>query len=68
MCFPVKNSVLEEKVNRMAESISKYKRTTLQHTMNKLPSKDARFLKQLSDQLDLALFTHDQWITKKGRR
>ena len=68
MCVPVTNSALEEKVNRMAESIHKYKETTLQHTMNKLPSKDSRFLKHLSDQLDLALLAHEQWISKKGRR
>ena len=68
MCFPVTNPVLEEKINRMAESILKYKQTTLQHTMNKLPSKDTRFLKHLSDQLDLALLTHEHWISKKGKR
>lgn len=68
MCFPVTNSTLEEKANRMAESIQKYKSTTLQHTMNKLPSKDTRFLKHLSDQLDLALFTHEQWTLRKGKR
>lgn len=68
MCFPVTNVTLEEKVNRMAESIMKYKNTALQDTMKKLPSKDSRFLKHLSSQLDLALLTHEQWKAKKGKR
>ena len=68
MCFPVTNSSLEEKVSRMAESLMKCKSIALQDTMNKLPSKDGKFLKHLNDQLDLALLTYEQWISKKGRR
>lgn len=68
MCFPVTNISLEEKVTRMAESILKCKNITLQETLNKLPSKDGKCLKHLNDQLDLALLTYEQWLSKKGKR
>ena len=68
MCFPVTNATLEEKVTRMAESIQKYQKTVLPETISKLPPKDVRFLKHLSDQLDLSLVTYEQWRAKKGRR
>lgn len=68
LCFPVKNPTLEEKVKRLAESITKFKDTTLTQTKINLKSKNAHLLQHLEKQLDSALSYYEQWVYKKGKR
>ena len=68
-CFPVTTTAQEEKMARFADSIGKFKATTLQETLNKLPPKEIRLLKHTIDQLDLALNKFEQVKqAKNGRR
>ena len=68
LCFPVCDTVTEDKIKRMADSLIKFKASVLKDLYSKISLPDHALLLHLSAQIDVALDAHRQWLSKKNRR